>query len=203
MNLAVFVSGRGSNLNAILNSDELKNLISVKIVVSNKISCGAFEIAKKFGIEIVSVSKTMKDGFIDFNSLLHKLKILQIDLIVLAGFLKMIPIEIISYFENRIINIHPALLPAFGGSGMYGMNVHNAVYNSSAKISGASVHFVNEFYDKGLIIAQRCVDISDVKSPEEISQRVLQIEHSLLPFVIKKFIEKKVHIVENRVLLEN
>jgi folate-dependent phosphoribosylglycinamide formyltransferase PurN len=110
---------------------------------------------------------------------------------------------LIEQFKNRIINIHPALLPSFGGKGMYGLNVHRAVFNSSAKISGATVHMVDMTYDTGKIIAQKCVDISDVKNAEEIAERVLKIEHQLLPEVIKAFAENRVKIESKRIITIN
>lgn len=203
MKLAVFVSGRGSNLRAIIDSPDLKDLATVEAVVSDKLDCGAFVTAKENSILCCSVSSAVKDGFLSFAQVAEKLEELKIDLIVLAGFLKLIPAEFVSRFKNKIINIHPALLPAFGGSGMYGMNVHKAVFASSAKVSGPSVHFVDEIYDNGKIIAQKCVDISDVTSPEEIAERVLKVEHQLLPFVVKKFAEGKIVLQENRVLIKN
>jgi formyltetrahydrofolate-dependent phosphoribosylglycinamide formyltransferase len=198
--VAVFVSGRGSNLRAILDSPALKNLIQVKAVVGDKLYCPAFDIAKNFSIPVYSVG--MKEGFISFDDLEIILKDFKVDLIVLAGFLKLIPVNFVRAFRNRIINIHPALLPSFGGTGMYGSNVHRAVFESSAQVSGASVHFVDESYDTGRIIAQRCVDISDVKSPEEIAERVLSIEHQLLPYVIEKIALGKVFVENNRVRVE-
>ena len=197
MKIAVFVSGRGSNLQSILQSRELAELIEIKAVISDKIECGAFEIAKKYSVPTFSLGD--KDGLINYNDLSNFLSQLNIDLIVLAGFLKLIPLKVVKDFKGKIINIHPALLPSFGGKGMYGMNVHRAVYSSSAKVSGASVHFVDETYDTGTIIAQECVDIKDVKSPEEIAERVLVIEHRILPFVIKLIAENKVYIKNNRV----
>ena len=199
--LAVFVSGRGSNLNSILNAPRLRNLIEVKVVVSNKEHCPAFDIAKKYSIPVYRVGN--KEGFKSFNELGNLFLSLEIDLIVLAGFLKLIPVTFIESFRNKIINIHPALLPAFGGSGMYGMNVHRAVFNSSAQVSGASIHFVDESYDTGKIIAQRCVDISDVQSPEELAERILKIEHQLLPDVIEKFALGKVFVDKARVRILN
>lgn len=198
--VAVFVSGRGSNLRAILDSPSLKNLIQVKAVVGDKLYCPAFDIAKNFSIPVYSVGK--KEGFISFDDLEIILKDIKVDLIVLAGFLKLIPVNFVRAFRNRIINIHPALLPSFGGPGMYGSNVHRAVFESSAQVSGASVHFVDETYDTGRIIAQQCVDISDVKSPEEIAERVLRIEHQLLPYVIEKIALGKVFVENNRVRVE-
>ena len=198
--LSVFVSGRGSNLRAILDSPKLKNLVEVKAVIGDKLNCPAFDIAKNFSIPVYSVGK--KEGFISFDELDTSLKKNKIDLIVLAGFLKLIPENFVRSFSNKIINIHPALLPSFGGSGMYGMNVHRAVFESTAQISGATVHFVDETFDTGRIIAQRCVDISDVKSPEEIAEKVLRIEHQILPDVIEKIALGKVFVDNNRVRVE-
>ena len=197
--VAVFVSGRGSNLEAILNSPKLKKLVIVKAVISDKAECPAFEYAKKNSIDTYNVGK--QENFIHYSDLAEFLKSLDIGLIVLAGFLKMIPETVIKNFNNRIINIHPALLPSFGGKGMYGMNVHKAVYNSGAKVSGATVHFIDEAYDEGKIIAQKKVDISDVKFPEQIAERVLKIEHELLPFVIEKFARNQISVKKNRIIL--
>ncbi len=199
MNIAVFVSGRGSNLNAILSSKELEGLIEVKAVISDKIECPAFQIAKNFSILTYSVGN--QAGCIKFDELISLLSDSKVELIVLAGFLKLIPNKMVDVFRSRIINIHPALLPSFGGKGMYGLNVHKAVFESSSKVSGATVHFVDYTYDTGSIIAQRCVDISDVKSPEEIAERVIKIEHELLPFVVMKFALGKVSIVDKRVIV--
>lgn len=197
MKAAVFVSGRGSNLEAILNSKELFNKISVALVLSDKTNCGAFEIAEKNKIPFYTIGE--KENCIKQNQLTEFLIENKIDLIVLAGYLKLIPVELIKNYNDKIINIHPALLPAFGGKGMYGMNVHKAVFESSAQISGATVHFVNEEYDKGKIIAQQSVDISDVNSPEEIADKVLKVEHKILPFVLKKFAENKIVKIGERI----
>ena len=199
MNIVVFVSGRGSNLKAILTSKELKDLVEFKAVVSDKISCPAFQIAESYSIPTYSVGE--KAGQISYEKLISLLEELNIQLIVLAGFLKLLPVKLIDKFQNKIINIHPALLPSFGGKGMYGINVHKAVFDSSAKVSGATVHFVDYNYDTGNIIAQRCVDISDINSPEEIAERVLKIEHELLPWVIAKIALNKVSIVNKRVIV--
>ena len=197
LKVAVFVSGRGSNLRAILKFHKLRKLIKVQAVFSNKVNCPAFKIAEEYSISNFVVGK--EENSISYNNLSEFLKSLEIDLVLLAGFLKMIPNDMIVDFRNRIINIHPALLPSFGGKGMYGMNVHEAVYNSSAKVSGVTVHFVDEKYDTGKIIAQRCIDISDVGSPEEISERLRAVEHELLPYVIEKFAVNKIIIGDDRV----
>ncbi len=195
MKIAVFVSGRGSNLKAILEKVPAAK-ISVYAVISDKSDCPAFSVAKEKGINVISVSITGKENYISYNTLVEKLLEERVELIVLAGFLKKIPDFLIDAFENRIINIHPALLPSFGGKGMYGINVHNAVFNCNAKVSGATIHFVDKIYDNGKIIAQRAVDISDAQSPEEIARLVLSVEHTILPFIVEKFADGKV-IIEN------
>lgn len=201
MNIAVFVSGRGSNLRAILDDADLSSVVKVKAVLGDKTDCGAYDIAKEHEIPVYPVSKKEKDGFTSYAELLPLFRDLDIDAIILAGFLKLIPSEIVRTFENKILNIHPALLPAFGGKGMYGSHVHQAVFDSGIKVSGATIHFVNEEYDKGYIVAQECVDISNVQSPDEIAKCVLKIEHSLYPRIIKKFAEGKVTIRDNRVFV--
>jgi len=201
MNIAVFVSGRGSNLEAILVSAELKGLCNVSVVCSDKLDCPAFQIAKQNNIPFFSVSEFPKNGFVTFQELQGIFAEKEIELIVLAGFLKLMPKEFVRSFSFKIINIHPALLPSFGGKGMYGIRVHEAVFKSSAKVSGATVHFVNENYDEGLIIDQAVVSIADVQSAEEIAQRVLKLEHQLLPSVIAKIAQRRVEIKNNRVYL--
>lgn len=205
LKIAVFVSGRGSNLKAILDAKSNNYLnIDVKALVSDKLSCLAVNIAKENNIPVYFVSSILEnDEFILYDKLISIFEENAIDLIVLAGFLKKLPEIFVEKFDNKIINIHPALLPSFGGKGMYGMNVHRAVFESSSKISGATVHFVDRIYDNGKIIAQRAVDISDVNSPEEIAERVLKIEHELLPFVIKKIDENKVVNKNGRVVILN
>jgi phosphoribosylglycinamide formyltransferase 1 len=198
--IAVFVSGRGSNLKAILDSPLLKNKIHIAAVLSDKKDCPAFEIAERNSIKTYNVGN--KENFIKNVDLKNFFQSLDINLVVLAGYLKLIPSDVVTFFNNKIINVHPALLPSFGGEGMYGMNVHRAVFNSSAKVSGATVHFVNEIYDSGKIIAQRCVDISSVESAEEIAEAVLKIEHQILPEMILAFAENRVQIVDNRVVVK-
>jgi phosphoribosylglycinamide formyltransferase 1 len=200
-NIAVFVSGKGSNLKSVFEKVP-KDKIRICAVISDKKECGAVHFAVENGIQVFFVDAKNVSNSHGYIELAEKLKQIHVDLIVLAGFLKKIPDGFIDEFENRIINIHPALLPGFGGKGMYGMNVHNAVFDSAAKISGASIHFVDKIYDNGLIIAQRSVDISDTKNPEEIALRVLKIEHELLPFVIEKFADNNIFINQGKVVIE-
>ncbi len=199
--IAVFVSGRGSNLKAILST--IPESIKVASVISDKLDCFAFDIADHYEISKYTVSDKSKSGYLHYEELLNVFSDLEIDLIVLAGFLKKIPDCLIDQYEGKIINIHPALLPSFGGKGMYGMNVHRAVFDRSCQVSGATIHFVNKVYDNGKIIAQETVDISDVHSPEDISARVLEIEHKILPEVIQKFAENKIVVENNRVFVKN
>lgn len=199
LRIAIFVSGRGSNFKAILDSQLLKNRITVVGVFSNNKNCQAFHIAEEYSIPVFNVGTEI--GFIRNDELKNLLESLKVDLIVLAGYLKLVPPEVVQFYSGKIINIHPALLPAFGGAGMYGLNVHKAVFESSAKVSGATVHFVDEKYDNGKIIAQQCVDISNVKSPEEIAGLVLKIEHKLLPEVILAFAEGRIKIINQRVVV--
>jgi phosphoribosylglycinamide formyltransferase 1 len=200
LNIAAFVSGRGSNLKSVFDKVS-KEKINLCAVISDNKECLAVNFASQNNIPVFFVSVKEKDGFIGYPELIEILKGYSVELILLAGFLKKISDEFVDAFEGKIINIHPALLPAFGGKGMYGKNVHEAVYNSSAKVSGASIHFVDKVYDNGKIIAQRSVDISDVKNPEEIASRVLEIEHKLFPFVVDKFADNKIVIKNNRVII--
>ncbi len=200
INIAVFVSGRGSNFRAI-NEKVSGDKIKIVALVSNHIDCEAVDYAMRNNIPVFFVAEKTSGKFISYDELTNIFKDKNIELIVLAGFLKKLPDKFVDSFEYKIINIHPALLPAFGGKGMYGLNVHNAVFNSSAKVSGATVHFVDKIYDNGKIIMQKCVDISDVKSPHEIAERVLKIEHEILPYVVQKFADGKIIIEDNRVII--
>lgn len=202
--IAVFVTGRGSNLRAIYESIPTEMpAVEISAVVTNKADCGAVEFAEEKGIPIYLVSQKKIENFVNFDDLIEEFQRKQIDLIVLAGFLKKIPDNFVDAFEKRIINIHPALLPSFGGKGMYGMNVHKAVFNRSAQVSGPTVHFVDKIYDNGKIIAQRTVDISDVETPEDIAAKVLKEEHKLLPYVVKCFAENKIKIENERVYIKD
>jgi phosphoribosylglycinamide formyltransferase 1 len=201
LRISVFVSGRGSNLEALLKSLDLRRKVDIVAVISDKSDCGAFKIAEREEIPTFVIGDGEEE--ISLTELKNFLLTLNLDLILLAGFLKMIPTDVVKVFNGKIINIHPALLPSFGGKGMYGMNVHKKVFQSGVKFSGVTVHFVNEEYDKGLIIAQTVVDISDVGSPEEIAERVLKEEHKLLPLVIEKFADGKVVVENDRVQVIN
>lgn len=193
--ICVFASGRGSNLQAIIDEVEKGRLnCEIVFVLSNNSSSGALETARKKNIPAYHLSEKVfhKNSFEE--SLIDLLEKYKPDLIVLAGYMKLVPVSVIKKYENRIINIHPALLPKFGGKGMFGINVHNAVFQAGEKVSGVTIHIVNENYDEGKIIYQEVVDISDCKSPEEISEKVLRLEHKVYPEVIQKIIEGKIKL---------
>ena len=123
----------------------------------------------------------------------------EVDYIVLAGYLKLIGANIVKEFSNKILNIHPALLPSFGGKGMYGKHVHQAVYDHGVKVSGATVHLVNEIYDAGSIVIQKACSIEGLQSPKEIAHKVLELEHEIYPQAVKLLVENKLKIIERRV----
>ncbi|TVQ02553.1 MAG: phosphoribosylglycinamide formyltransferase [Balneolaceae bacterium] len=183
--LVVFASGSGSNFQAIIDAVRQKKLnVEIAGLITNRDGIGAIERAIKNRIPVNVINETDEQLF--KRKLADQLKKWQPDLIVLAGFLKKIPAEIVNDFPNKIINIHPALLPKFGGKGFYGLRVHEAVINSGEKTSGCTVHYVNNEYDRGQILEQKEVPVYSTDSPESLAKRVLKAEHELLPSVIKK-----------------
>ena len=181
MNICVFASGKGSNFKAILEAIQNKKLSSnVVAFVSNKKNCGAELIAKENNIKTFSF---------DSPDLINNLKNLKVDFIILAGFLKKLDEKFIDAFKNKIINIHPALLPSYGGAGMYGMNIHKAVIANKEKFSGITIHFVNENYDEGKIIFQGKVAIDENDDENSLAEKIHKLEHEHYPRVIKQFEE--------------
>ena len=179
MRIAVAVSGGGSNLQALLDSLPPGSPAVVALVVSNKRSAGGLDRAEERGVPTaVFTDPTSADEWLGL------LKQHRIDLIVLAGYLKLVPAGVISAFRGRILNIHPALLPAFGGPGMYGKRVHRAVLDAGAAESGCTVHLVDEVYDRGEILAQARVLVLPGDTVESLAARVLAEEHKLLPRVV-------------------
>ena len=196
MNIAVFASGRGSNVEAILNAIQRGTLPArVVVLVSNKSGAGAIELARAHGIPAVHLSQQQFPGEEEYvERLLSVLSEHRADFIALAGYLKKIPSRVTERFRNRIVNIHPALLPKFGGHGMYGIHVHEAVLKAGEKISGATVHIVDEEYDRGAIVMQKAVNIAPGETPETLAARVLTIEHELYPEALRAFAEGRVEI---------
>ncbi|MDZ7756685.1 phosphoribosylglycinamide formyltransferase [Rhodohalobacter sp.] len=187
-NIVVFASGSGSNFQAIIDSigkGEIEAQISG--LIASRPGIGAIERAISHNIpHYILPDKSSEATFSEV--LLSKLKEWNPNLIVLAGFLKKIPSEVIEQYRNKIINIHPSLLPKFGGKGYYGIKVHRAVVDAGETESGCTVHFVNEHYDKGDIIKQTKVVVSDDDTPETLAQKILKEEHKLLPNVIAEIL---------------
>ena len=197
--IAVFASGGGSNFKSIQENIESGNISArIKLLVSNNVKSGAVKYAKEKKIDIFIINKIrFPDIEIGEDLLLEALKIKQIDLICLAGYMKLISKSIIKEFKDCILNIHPALLPNFGGKGFFGMNVHKAVIESGVKESGVTIHFVNEKYDEGQIIAQEKIAIRSKCTPNILAREILKIEHKLYPKIIKAFCEDRLFVHNN------
>lgn len=185
-NIAIFASGEGTNAQRIIDYFKNSPDVAVALVVSNKADANVLNRAAKAGIPAFVTSRT---GFYEGSETIRRLESANIDLVVLAGFLWMVPDSLIKAYPGRIVNIHPALLPKFGGKGMYGMNVHKAVIEAKEKESGISIHFVNEHYDEGEIIAQHTCRISENDSPEQLAQKIQQLEHTFFPIAIERIVK--------------
>ena len=191
--IAVLVSGGGTNLQAILDAQKIGIITSgeVVLVVSNKPGVFALERAKNAGVEAIVINKK-ELGAVQFeNELVSLLKERGIELIVLAGFMCILSKDFTSRYENRILNVHPALIPSFCGEGFYGLRVHEAALSYGVKVTGATVHFVNEIPDGGRIIAQKAVEIQENDTPEILQKRVMEeAEWIILPNAIEKVSNK-------------
>lgn len=195
LKVAVLVSGGGSNLQSIL--DYKKEAFKVEMVIGSKEEIYGLERAEKAGVQTYVVSRK-EYGNETSNKILELTKD-KVDLIVLAGYLSILDGEILKHFKDRIINIHPSLIPSFCGDKMYGMHVHNAVRKSGVKFTGCTVHFVNEEVDGGSIILQEVVPVYFEDTAEDIQKRVLVEEHKLLPKAIDLISRGKVEIIDGRV----
>ena len=199
--IAIFASGTGSNFNNILEKIS-EGLIPAKIVilVTDNHNAGAIQIARNQNIPVKVFSKKDFLSREDLNvQMLITLKEYSVKYIVLAGYLKLIGANIVKEFSNKILNIHPALLPSFGGKGMYGKNVHQAVFDHGVKVSGATVHLVNEIYDAGSIVLQKACSVDGLISPDEIAKEVLKVEHEIYPAAVKLLVENRLKVNGNRV----
>lgn len=195
VNIAVLVSGGGTNLQALIDACNDKKINGeIKLVVSNRKSA--------YGLTRASNANIKNEFIKDENILIERLKEEKIDLIVLAGYLAIISEKLISQFNNRIINIHPSLIPSFCGSGCYGIHVHEKAFARGVKISGATVHFVSEIVDGGPIILQRAIDVSNCNSPEEMQKLILgKIEHELIVEAVKLYCDNKLKVIDERVII--
>lgn len=203
INIAVLVSGGGTNLQAIIDKIESKVITnaSISVVISNKKDAYALERAKKHGIKGLCISPKDFEDRGQFNeALLQALDDYKIDLVVLAGYLVIVPENVIRKYRNKIINIHPSLIPSFCGDGFYGLKVHEAVLARGNKVTGATVHFVDEGTDTGPIILQKAVYVQEGDTPEVLQKRVMEeAEWNILPEAINLIANDKIEVVDNLV----
>ena len=202
--IAVLVSGGGTNLQTIIDEIETGNIPGrIDGVVSSKEDAFALERAKKHGIEGIYIgNKNFPDSIERNNRLLELLLEKGIDLVILAGYMSILDKGLIQAFHNRIINVHPSLIPSFCGKGFYGEKVHRAVLDYGAKVSGATVHFVDEGTDTGPIILQETVPVLEGDTAETLGKRVLAVEHKLLPQAVKLFSEGRLKVEGRRVVIK-
>jgi phosphoribosylglycinamide formyltransferase 1 len=195
--VAVLGSGKGSNFQAILDAvqrGEIPNT-TIRVVVSNNSTSGILDIARANGIPAVHLSRKMFGTDEEFDdAMLELFSRHGVDSIVLAGYMKHVRPRVIAAYRNRIVNIHPALLPAHGGKGMYGMFVHEAVIAAHESVSGATVHLVDEEFDRGAIVLQESVNVEPDDTPATLAARVLELEHRLYPRALRLFAEGKIMI---------
>lgn len=193
--IAVLISGSGTNLQALIDGFKKDNINGeITLVISNRKNAYGLERAKKAGIEALFIR--------DEEKLINTLKEKNIELIVLAGYLAIISDNLINLYKNKIINIHPSLIPSFCGNGFYGLHVHEHAFNRGVKVSGATVHFVSNVVDGGPIILQKAIDISDCDSPEAIQEKILyNVEHKLLIEAVKLYCDNKLKVENERVII--
>lgn len=183
INLAILASGSGTNAENIINYFSEHPRIQVKEVLSNKVDAYVHERAKKQGVPSHTFSKA------EFNDTSFIKRLVDIDYIILAGFLWLIPEYLIKAFPNRIINIHPALLPKYGGKGMYGSKVHETIVGNHEKESGITIHLVNKEYDKGQILFQAKCEVTDADTAESLAEKIHKLEYEHFPSVIENYIQ--------------
>ncbi|MBL7827679.1 MAG: phosphoribosylglycinamide formyltransferase [Saprospiraceae bacterium] len=192
INIAIFASGGGSNAQKIMAHFQGSEVGCVSLVVCNKKGAGVIQIAESFGVPVVTIDRQM---FYETEQLLEILKNYKIDFIALAGFLWLAPAYLVRAYPRRIVNIHPALLPKFGGKGMYGHHVHEAVKAAGEIESGPTIHFVDEHYDEGDVIFQIACPLNADDSPDEIARKVLALEHQYYPIII----EEQIKLIDSNV----
>lgn len=195
--IGVLISGGGTNLQALIDNIH-GDTAEIALVISNKADVYGLTRAEQAGIPSATVSEqAFKNEKLFFAKIVELLQDYQCDGVILAGFMRILTEEFIDSFPNRIINIHPALIPSFCGEGYYGMHVHRAVVDYGVKVTGATVHFVDAVCDGGPIILQECVSVKDDDTPEDVQQRVLALEHRLLPKAVALFCQDRL-VVEGR-----
>jgi phosphoribosylglycinamide formyltransferase 1 len=188
VHLAIFASGAGSNAQKIIDHFRGHGSVKVSLIVSNKPGTGVLAIAEREGIDSLLIEK---ETFFRGDAYVELLKEKQIDFIVLAGFLWKVPEALIAAFSNKIVNIHPALLPKYGGKGMYGSHVHEAVIANKETESGITIHYVDGHYDHGDIIFQAKCVVSPDDTPESLAQKIHALEHANFPLIIEKVLLRR------------
>ena len=192
-NIAVLASGGGTDFQSVIDANKRENFCVIKYLIASKEGIGAIERAKREGIKTAVFAKKdypdLEDLYAELAALLNSE---DVDYIVLAGWLKIIPASFTEKFKDRILNIHPALIPAFCGKGYYGLKVHEAAIEYGVKVSGATVHFVEADVDAGAVIMQKTVPVEEDDTPERLQARVLKIEHEILPLCVKLLCEGKI-----------
>lgn len=205
LKIAVLVSGGGTNLQAIMDTIDNGTITNTEIavVISNNKNAYALERAKNHGVEAICISPKDYENRADFNEdFLNRLNSYNVDLVVLAGFLVVLPEKMIETYRNRIINIHPSLIPSFCGTGFYGLKVHEGALARGVKVTGATVHFVDEGTDTGPIILQKAVEVCQGDTPEVLQRRVMeQAEWVILPQAIDLIANGRVSVVDGHVLI--
>ena len=205
LKLAVLVSGGGTNLQAIIDAISAGKITNacISVVISNNVNAYALERARAHGIEALCISPKDFESREAFNqAFLEKLNSYNVDLVVLAGFLVVLPEMMIKEYENRIVNIHPSLIPSFCGKGFYGLKVHEGVLARGVKVTGATVHFVDELTDTGPIILQKAVEVKQGDTPEVLQRRVMeQAEWVILPKAIDLIANGKVSVKDGHVII--
>ncbi|NLW40162.1 MAG: phosphoribosylglycinamide formyltransferase [Tissierellia bacterium] len=204
INIGVLISGSGTNLQSIIDEiEEGKISGRIRVVISNRKDAYGLIRAKKAGIEALYIDKKKFDSEEEFNrKIIEELSKREVELVVLAGYLSILSEEFIEKYKGRIINIHPSLIPSFCGKGCYGDRVHRMVLDRGVKLTGATVHFVDEGTDTGPIILQRAVEVKEDDTVESLKERVLKVEHQLLPEAIRLFCEGRLAIEGRKVRIK-
>lgn len=192
LKIAVFISGGGTDLQSIIDAATAKEIdVDIRLVISNRKKAYGLERARNAGIK----AEWIKDE----DLIIQRLQEEEVELIVLAGYLSIISERLINLYPNKIMNIHPSLIPSFCGPGFYGLHVHEAALQRGVKVSGATVHFVSPVVDGGPIILQEAVDISDLKTAEDIQARVLEVEHRILPKAVGLYADNRIKVENGKV----
>lgn len=185
--IAIFASGSGSNARKIMERFAHDEGVEVALLVSNKKDAGALDIARSFGVETLTIGREV---FQQPDTLLSALRDRNVDFIVLAGYLWLMPESVVAAFERRMVNIHPALLPKYGGKGMYGMRVHEAVKAAGEKETGITIHWVNHLYDEGGVVFQAVCAVDESDSPADIAHKVQALEHEHFPVIVERLVRQ-------------